>query len=393
MDKTSWQLPTLTIHGGHQAEGQGSLVPPLYQSATFAFSSAQQGGARFAGDEAGFIYTRLGNPTTAELERRMALLEGAQAAAATASGMGAVSAALLSRLRGGDHLVASNAVYGCTFSLLTELFTRFGIEVSLVDFADLNAVEQAVQDNTKVIFCETPVNPHLAVYDLAAIAAIAKRHQLFSIVDNTFMTPLLQQPLGFGIDMVIHSATKYLNGHGDVIAGMVCGRHGDIDQVKGEILKDIGAVISPHDAWLILRGLKTLDVRMQRHCDNAEMVANMLAGHPKVKRVYYPGLASHPGHDLLGPQMKRAGGVIAFELDGDYQQAVALVNSLSLFTIAVSLGDAESLIQHPASMTHSPYTPEARQAAGISDSLLRISIGLESVEDLLEDLNTALASM
>ncbi|MCS6203923.1 methionine gamma-lyase [Shewanella sp. SP1S1-7] len=388
-----WKAATQVIHGGHEREAFGALVTPLYQSATFVFESAQQGGERFAGNEPGYIYTRLGNPTTAELERKMAILEGAEAAAATASGMGAVSAALLANLQMGDHLVASNAVYGCTYALMTTQFARFGIEVSLVDFSSVAEIEAAIKSNTKVIFCETPVNPHLQVFDLAAIATIAKRHQLVSIVDNTFMTPLLQRPLDFGIDLVIHSATKYLNGHGDVIAGIVCGSEEQLHKVKYEILKDIGAVISPHDAWLILRGLKTLDVRLQRHCDSAQRVAEFLAEHPSINRVYYPGLASHQGHKFIGQQMKRAGGVIAFELAANLEEAMAFVGHLSLFSIAVSLGDAESLIQHPASMTHSPYTPEARAAAGIGDNLLRISIGLEDCDDIIADLSQALARL
>ena len=388
-----WKAATQVIHGGHEREAFGALVTPLYQSATFVFESAQQGGERFAGNEPGYIYTRLGNPTTAELERKMAILEGAEAAAATASGMGAVSAALLANLQMGDHLVASNAVYGCTYALMTTQFARFGIEVSLVDFSSVAEIEAAIKSNTKVIFCETPVNPHLQVFDLAEIATIAKRHQLVSIVDNTFMTPLLQRPLDFGIDLVIHSATKYLNGHGDVIAGIVCGSEEQLHKVKYEILKDIGAVISPHDAWLILRGLKTLDVRLQRHCDSAQRVAEFLAEHPSINRVYYPGLASHQGHKFIGQQMKRAGGVIAFELAANLEEAKAFVGHLSLFSIAVSLGDAESLIQHPASMTHSPYTPEARAAAGIGDNLLRISIGLEDCDDIIADLSQALARL
>lgn len=388
-----WKAATQVIHGGHEREAFGALVTPLYQSATFVFESAQQGGERFAGNEPGYIYTRLGNPTTAELERKMAILEGAEAAAATASGMGAVSAALLANLQMGDHLVASNAVYGCTYALMTTQFARFGIEVSLVDFSSVAEIEAAIKSNTKVIFCETPVNPHLQVFDLAAIATIAKRHQLVSIVDNTFMTPLLQRPLDFGIDLVIHSATKYLNGHGDVIAGIVCGSEEQLHKVKYEILKDIGAVISPHDAWLILRGLKTLDVRLQRHCDSAQRVAEFLAEHPSINRVYYPGLASHQGHKFIGQQMKRAGGVIAFELAANLEEAMAFVGHLSLFSIAVSLGDAESLIQHPASMTHSPYTSEARAAAGIGDNLLRISIGLEDCDDIIADLSQALARL
>lgn len=388
-----WKAATQAIHAGHEREAFGSLVTPLYQTATFVFESAQQGGDRFAGNEPGYIYTRLGNPTVAELERKMAILEGAEAAAATASGMGAVSAALLANLQMGDHLVASNAVYGCTFALMTSQFARFGIEVTLVDFTDLAAIERAIKPNTRVIFCETPVNPHLQVFDLRAIADIAKRHQLVSIVDNTFMTPLLQQPIALGIDLVVHSATKYLNGHGDVIAGIVCGSEEQLHRVKYEILKDIGAVISPHDAWLILRGLKTLDVRLQRHCESAQRVAEFLEQHPAVTRVYYPGLKSHSGHQFIGDQMQRAGGVIAFELAADFTQAMAFVGKLKLFSIAVSLGDAESLIQHPASMTHSPYSPEARAAAGIGDNLLRISVGLEDCDDIIADLSQALATI
>ncbi|ABV87984.1 trans-sulfuration enzyme family protein [Shewanella pealeana] len=388
-----WQLATKVIHAGREANESGALVTPLCQSATFVFETAEQGGARFAGDEQGYIYTRLGNPTTAELERKIAALEGSDAAAATASGMAAVSAALLANLSHGDHLVASHAVYGCTFSLMTSQLVKFGIEVTLVNFSDETEIKAAIKPNTKVIFCETPVNPHLDVYNLDLIAAIAKQHNLVSVVDNTFMTPLLQQPIKHGIDIVIHSATKYLNGHGDVIAGLICASVEQMEVIKFEILKDVGAVISPHDAWLILRGLKTLDVRLTRHCDNAEKVASYLEGHPKVSKVYYPGLESHPGHSLIGTQMRRGGGVIAFELEASLEQSIAFINRLSLFSIAVSLGDAESLIQHPASMTHSPYSEDERIKAGIKDNLLRISVGLESVEDIIQALEDGLASV
>lgn len=388
--EANWQLATQTIHGGHQKDNLGALVSPLYQTATFQFETTEQGSARFSGDESGYIYTRLGNPTTCELERRMAILEHAESAAATASGMAAVSAALLANLSKGDHLIASKAIYGCTFSLLMGLFSKFGIEVTLADFHHKQHIISAIKPNTKVIFCETPVNPHLDIFDLEMLANIAKTYDLISIVDNTFMTPLLQRPLLFGIDMVVHSATKYLNGHGDVIAGIVCSNHQLIEKVKNEILKDIGGIISPHDAWLILRGIKTLDVRMQRHCDNAYKIAVMLEDHPKVKKVYYPNLRSHHNYHLAQSQMKAAGGVIAFEIKGNFSQTAQFVNRLSLFTIAVSLGDPESLIQHPASMTHSAYTPEARIAAGITDNLLRISVGLENVNDLIDDLTQAL---
>ena len=389
--KDKWALATKIIHAGHIKDSSGALVAPLCQSATFVFDSAEQGGARFAGDETGYIYTRLGNPTTAELERKMAVLEGTEAAVATASGMAAVSSALLANLSHGDHLVASKAVYGCTFSLMNNQLSKFGIAVTLVDFSDPKAISKAITPQTKVLFCETPVNPHLDVFDLDEIVAIAKKHGLISIVDNTFMTPLLQQPILHGVDLVVHSATKYLNGHGDVIAGMICGTSEQIDKIKFETVKDLGGVLSPHDAWLILRGLKTLDVRVERHCDNAERVVEYLLSHPKVIKVHYPGLKGSKGELLMGKQMRRGGGVIAFELDADLKASIAFVNQLQLFSIAVSLGDAESLIQHPASMTHATYDKEQREAAGIGESLLRISVGLEAAEDIIVDLEQGLA--
>jgi methionine-gamma-lyase len=304
--------------------------------------------------------------------------------------MGAVSGALLANLSCGDHLISSKAVYGCSFALMSHQLTRWGIEVSFVDMANPAEVEAAIKPNTKVMFLETPVNPNLAVYDLAVIGKIAQKHNIISIVDNTFLTPVLQQPRKYGIDIVVHSATKYLNGHGDVVAGIICGTNEMIMNIKMTVLKDIGATMSPHDAWLIMRGLKTLPIRMERHCSNAEKIAEYLQTHESVSQVYYPGLKSHPGNKFIGTQMKAAGGVIAFEIKSDLSGGSDFINRMQLFSIAVSLGDAESLIQHPASMTHSPYTQEERLAAGISDSLIRISVGLENVDDLLADLEQSL---
>lgn len=387
----SLHFNTQLVHAGDNPDTQyGALSTPLYQTSTFAFESCDQGGRRFAGEEEGYIYTRLANPTVNQLEERMAVLENMEAAAATATGMAAVSGALMAFLQCGDHLIASNAVYGCTFALLNEQFPRYGIEVTFVDMANHDEVKNAVKENTKAIFLETPVNPNLAVYDLAFIGEFAQKNNLLSMVDNTFLTPYLQRPGDFGIDIVIHSATKYLNGHGDVIAGIICGTKENIGLIKHTTLKDIGGTMSPFDAWLIIRGLKTLAVRMERHCENAEEVAQWLESQTHVKHVYYPGLVSHAGHKFIGSQMKGAGGVIAFELEGDIEQAKAFADSLALFKIAVSLGDAESLIQHPASMTHATYSPQARLEAGISDNLLRISVGLEHVEDLINDLDQAL---
>ncbi|CAH9052358.1 L-methionine gamma-lyase [Pseudoalteromonas holothuriae] len=381
---------TQCIHGPeHFNDPHGALTAPLYQTSTFSFKDAAQGAARFAGEEAGYIYTRLGNPTTRELEQKLAQLEEMEDAAATATGMGAVSASVLSFLQQGDHLIASSALYGCSFALFAHMLPKFGIEVTFVDMTNEAELKAAVKPNSKMLFAETPINPNMTVLDLKMLGDFAKQHQLISVIDNTFMTPLLQKPKHFGIDIVIHSATKYLNGHGDVVAGVVCGTQEHIEVIKLTVLKDIGATISPHDAWLINRGLKTLAVRMARHCESAQKVAEFLDKHAKVSRVFYPGLKSHPGYKFLGEQMKGAGGVIAFEIDGSLQDGEAFINATELCTLAVSLGDPETLIQHPASMTHSPYTPEERQAAGISDGLIRISIGLEDVEDIIEDLEQA----
>jgi methionine-gamma-lyase len=390
--KNSKHIETQAIHSGRINDQQFcSLATPLYQTSTFIFDNAQQGAERFAGDAEGYIYSRLGNPTTRQLEMRVAAMEGMEDAAATATGMGAVSGALLAKLSCGDHLISSKAVYGCSFALMNHQLTRWGIEVSFVDMTDPIAVEAAIKPNTKVIFLETPVNPNLEVYNLSVIGKIAQKHNIISIVDNTFLTPVLQQPKKYGIDLVVHSATKYLNGHGDVVAGIICGSNDMINHIKMTVLKDIGATMSPHDAWLIMRGLKTLPVRMERHCSNAEKISEFLESHPNVSQVYYPGLKSHQGNYLIGTQMKAAGGVIAFEITSDLIGGSEFINRMELFSIAVSLGDAESLIQHPASMTHSPYTQEERLAAGISDSLIRISVGLENVDDLIADLSQSLA--
>ncbi len=389
----SQNIETQAIHAGRINDEQfGSLATPLYQTSTFIFDDAAQGAARFAGEADGYIYSRLGNPTTRQLEQRVAAMEGMEDAAATATGMGAVSGALLANLQSGDHLISSKAVYGCSFALMNHMLTKFGIEVTFVDMTEPSNIEKAIQENTKMIFCETPINPNLVVLDLEKIANIAKKHQLISVVDNTFLTPVLQQPAKFGIDIVIHSATKYLNGHGDVVAGIICGSKEMIGEIKMTALKDIGATMSPHDAWLILRGIKTLPIRMERHCHNAQCVAEFLENHPKIDKVYYPGLKSHDGYKFIGSQMKAAGGVIAFEIKGDIKDGENFINKTELFSLAVSLGDAESLIQHPASMTHSPYSQEERLAAGISDSLIRVSVGLENVEDIIADLEQALSA-
>ncbi|WP_408635859.1 methionine gamma-lyase [Psychrosphaera ytuae] len=381
---------TVCIHAGKQKDGHhGALTSPLYQTSTFVFDNAAQGAARFAGEEPGYIYTRLGNPTVRELELKMAALEKMEDAAATATGMAAVSGAVLSFLEAGDHIIACKAVYGCTYALLSHQLPKWGIEVTFVDMDNEEELEQALRSNTKMVFAETPINPNLKVLDLELIGDFCEKHDLISVVDNTFMSPMLQTPVDYGIDIVIHSATKYLNGHGDVVAGVIVSSKERIETIKLTILKDVGGTISPHDAWLILRGLKTLPIRVERHCKSALTIAEYLESHPMVAEVYYPGLKSHQGYKFIGSQMKAAGGVIGFELMATLEEGQAFIDAMQLFSIAVSLGDAESLIQHPASMTHSPYTQEERLAAGISDGLIRISIGLESTDDLIADLQQA----
>lgn len=382
---------TLAIHAGNfEKETFGALATPIYQSSTFYFDSCEQGGKRFAGEEGGYIYTRLGNPTTTVLEEKVAALEGAEACCAVGSGIGAVTSCLWSIAAAGKHIVADKALYGCTFAYLNHGMTRYGVEVSFIDTADLEQVKKALKPNTSCVYLETPANPNLKITDLKAVSKIAHDYnpEIMVVCDNTFATPYLQRPLELGCDAVIHSGTKYLNGHGDVIAGFVCGSKDFITTVKFFGLKDMtGAVMDPFAAFLILRGLKTMEVRMKRHCESAQAIAEYLEKHPKVEKVYYPGLKNHEGHEIAAKQMHGGySGVIAFEVKGGMQAGIKFCNSLKLATIAVSLGDAETLIEHPASMTHSPYSPEERAAAGISDGLVRLSVGLENVEDIIADL-------
>lgn len=385
---------TKTIHAGHQKDPvSGALSTPIFQTSTFVFDSAEQGGRRFALEEGGYIYTRLGNPTQSQLEDKVAMLENGEAAMATASGIGAISSALWTALKAGDHIVASDTLYGCTFALLNHGLTRYGVEVTFVDAANLDEVKNAIKDNTKVVYLETPANPTLKLMDIKAISDIAheKSKDILVMVDNTFCTPLLQKPLDLGADVVVHSATKYLNGHGDVVAGFVVGGAEFLTNVRLFGVKDMtGAVISPFDSYLVIRGLKTLEVRMQRHCENAMKVAEFLEGHDAIEKVYYPGLKSHPQYELAKKQMSLPGAMIAFEIKGGLEEGRFLMNNLNLCTLAVSLGDTETLIQHPASMTHSPYTKEEREEAGITDSLVRLSVGLENSDDIIDDLKMVL---
>ena len=387
------KFATRAIHGGHHKDPvSGALTTPICQTSTFVFDSAEQGGRRFALQEGGYIYTRLGNPTNTQLEEKVALLEGAEACMSTASGIGAISSALWTALKAGDHVVASKTLYGCTFALLNHGLTRYGVEVTFVDATNLDEIKAAMKENTRVVYLETPANPDLKLIDIESVSKIAhEKKDCIVMVDNTFCTPYIQRPLEWGADVVVHSATKYLNGHGDVIAGFVVGKKEFIDQVRLFGVKDMtGAVLSPFDAYLILRGMKTLQIRMDKHSKNALEVAKFLEGHKNVIKVNYPGLESFPQRELAKKQMDLPGGMIAFEVKGGLAAGKKLLNSLELCTLAVSLGDCETLIQHPASMTHSPYTAEERAEAGISDGLIRISVGLEDSEDIIDDLKQGL---
>jgi len=385
---------TRAIHHGYDPmSADGALTPPLHLTSTFAFETAEQGGARFAGEAPGHIYTRISNPTTELLEQRMASLESGDAAVAMASGIGAITSVLWSFLRAGDELITDKTLYGCTFSFFQHGLSRFGITVTHVDLTNPLALETAISDKTKIVYFETPANPNMRLVDIAAISAIAKRHGAKTVVDNTYATPVQTRPLEHGADVVVHSATKYLGGHGDLIAGIAVGSAEDMAEVRMIGVKDMtGAVLAPFNAMLILRGLKTLQLRVERHAESAMTVAAMLEAHPAIDRVHYPGLESFAQHDLAQRQMNGFGGMIAFELKGGYSAGIAMMNRLNLIRRAVSLGDAETLIQHPASMTHSTYSREEREAHGISEGLVRISVGLEAVEDILDDLHQALGT-
>ncbi|WP_308009184.1 methionine gamma-lyase [Fusobacterium varium] len=385
-------IGTIAIHAGQGKNPFGALSTPIYQTSTFIFDSAEQGGARFAGKEDGYIYSRLGNPTTAVAEEKIAALECGEAAAATSSGMGAISSVLWTLLRAGDHVIADKILYGCTFALLCHGMTRYGVEVEFLDTSDLEAVKKAMKKNTRVVYLETPANPNLKISDIEEIAKIAHTNEYTKVVvDNTFASPYLQKPLQLGADIVVHSATKYLNGHGDVIAGFAVGSKELITEIKLFGIKDMtGSVLGPTEAHLIIRGLKTFEIRMQRHCENAMKVAEYLNAHPKVEKVYYPGLKDHEGYEIATKQMTGFGGIMSFELKGGFEAGKTLLNNVEMCALAVSLGDTETLIQHPASMTHSAYTSEELKEAGIPEGLVRLSVGLENIEDIIADLDKAL---
>jgi methionine-gamma-lyase len=387
---------TLCIHGKKHLDKHDPGRPiravstPIFQSSTFAFTSADQGAAVFAGEDDGYVYTRLGNPTQTALETEMAYLEKAEAALALSSGMAAATTAVLTCCQAGDHIVSGDTLYG-THQLFTQTLPRLGIRVTEVDARDPQNVAAAITRRTRLIYIETPANPTLVLTDIAAVCEIARRKKIPVLVDNTFCTPYFQNPLALGADIVLHSATKYIGGHGDTVAGILAGSSEWILRARMEILRDTGGCISPFNAWLLLRGLKTLPVRMDRHQQNALEVAQFLSYHPKVTQVIYPGLKIHPQHDLARRQQRGFGGMISFLIQGGREAGKIVMDSVELCTLAVSLGDVDTLIEHPASMTHSTYAMNELQAVGIDPAMIRLSVGLEDIDDIIADLRQAMA--
>ena len=384
---------SLLIHGGVEADPLGSATVPIYQTSTFAFRNADEGARRFAGEDDGYIYTRLGNPTIATLERQIAILEKGFGGVAVASGMAAVSTIYVAFLKAGDHIVSTAAVYGPSRGIMESYFRKFGVESTYLSTADLDAVRAAIRPNTRMLYVETPTNPTMELSDICALSAIAREHKLVMVVDNTFSSPFLQRPIEMGADIVFHSMTKFINGHADIVAGMIVARNEELYKTVRQAMIGMGGNMDPHQAYLVLRGVKTLALRVQRAPENAQKVAEYLESHPKVAWVKYPGLKSHPQHELAKKQMDGPGAMISFELKGGLKAGKVLMDNVRLALLAVSLGGIETLIQHPASMTHSKMAKEKREAAGISDGLVRFSVGIEDLKDIIADLDQALAKV
>ncbi len=383
---------TLSIHAGQQPDpSTGALATPVYFTSTFSYGTAEEGQARFSGQNPGYIYSRFANPTTAALEQKLAALEGADEALVVASGMAAVSAIMYALTNAGDEVAFIDPVYGGTDAFLRNTLTRAGVTLSRYS-SDKDFAER-VKPNTKVVLFEPITNPTLKVIDTRIVVEAAREVGALVICDNTFLTPYLFRPLEIGADIVIHSGTKYLSGHGDIIAGIVAGRSELMQKIRTVALKHIGSPIGPQEAYLLQRGVKTLTLRMDAHIENARKVADFLAAHPKVAKVYYPGHASHPGHQAVADTATGFGGMVAVDIEGGFAKAAVFLNNLQLFAQAVSLGDVESLACHPASTTHAAMTAEDRQRAGVTENLVRLSIGVEDADDLIADLAQALAKL
>jgi len=381
---------TKLVHAGEIDDQFNSATTPIYQTSTFSFKSAEDGAKCFTGESDGYIYTRIGNPTINALEHQIATLENGHGAIAVSSGMAAVTTIYLTLLSSGDHIVSTDAIYGPARNVMEKQFIRFGFQSTYINTSNIENIKKSIRPNTKVLYVETPANPTMDITDIAACAKIAHEHGIILVVDNTFCSPYLQNPLDFGADVVFHSMTKSINGHADVVAGMIIAKEKNLYHQLRNMMINLGCNMDPHQAYLVLRGIKTLGIRIERAQQNAYQIAQFLEHHPKVAWIKYPGLKSHPQFNLGKQQMRGSGSMISFGLKGGFDAAKILMNNLHLALLAVSLGGIETLIQHPASMTHSKVSAEDKIKAGITDDLIRLSIGIEDIEDLRNDLDQAL---
>jgi methionine-gamma-lyase len=391
-DLKRYHVSTQAIHAGEDdPQPIHPVSPPIHQSNAYEFRSFEEAQEAFSNKYDRYVYTRLGNPTIRSLEEKISILEGSEAAIATASGMGAISCAILGLARGPSHIVCFSKVYGGTRRLLGEILVPFGIETTFIEPAEADRVAEVFRNDTRILYLESPMNPSMELLDIESLSTVARERGIRTIFDNTFATPCMQRPLSLGADVVLHSASKYLCGHGDALGGVVAGGAEPIAGMRDAVLTNFGGVISPFNAWLILRGIQTLPLRMERHCRNAQALAESLEGHPSVLRVNYPGLASFPQAALAARQMTGCGGVLSFELEGGAEAARTFMNNLELCAISGSLGDSKTLVIHPASMSHRGFSAPARRAAGVGDGLIRIATGLEDASDIISDVHGALA--
>ena len=390
MDTKKLGFSSKLIHGGEHKDAYGSATVPIYQTSTFAFESADEGAKCFAGESDGYIYTRIGNPTITALEKLIADLENGYGSIAVSSGMAAVTTCYMALLNYGDHIVSTDAVYGPARGVMENHFSRFGVQSTYINTTDISTIEKAIKPNTKVLYIETPANPTMDITDLKACAKLAKEKNILLVVDNTFCSPYLQKPLDLGADVVFHSMTKFINGHADIVAGIIVAKEKAIYDKLRVMMINMGCNMDPHQAYMVHRGVKTLSIRIREAQQNAMEIANILEAHPKVAWIKYPGLKSHPQYELAKNQMTGFGSMISFGLKGGFEAAKILLDNVNLAILAVSLGGVETLIQHPASMTHAKVSGEAKLKAGITDDLIRLSVGIEDLNDIAEDLNKAL---
>ncbi len=391
MDTKESGFTSKLVHAGKIKDNHGSAITPIYQTSTFSFTDADQGARCFSGEEKGYIYTRLGNPNIEELETAVAELENGFGGIATSSGMAAVNTVYLTLLGQGDHMIGHNSVYGPSLSIMEKLYPKFGVEYDFVDTTDIHNIEKVIKPNTKLLYLETPANPTMGITDLKAATELAHKHGIIVCVDNTFCSPYLQRPIDFGVDIVLHSLTKFINGHADVVGGVIVAKEEGLYKQLKYIMINVGFNMDPHQAWLVRRGLKTLSIRIDRAQENSIKVAEFLEAHDKVDWVLYPGLKTHPQYELALTQMDGPGAMISFGLKGGLTAGKKVMNNVRLALLAVSLGGIETLIQHPASMTHSKLSKAARESGGISDGLVRLSVGIEDIDDIIADLENALS--